>query len=162
LGTPPSKTTGINSPKIHILENNAQVQNHATLLAPKQLAWLLVKDPNNLDTVEQSMLDHILQDPDVEKAYDLAQHFQKMVRERVSTELDDWIDQCLRSSTIDLVNFSTGLQRDHDCVFMALREKWSDGQTEGQVTRLKLIKRKMYGRVNFDLLRQRDLFSNTY
>ncbi|NTW73174.1 MAG: ISL3 family transposase [Eubacteriaceae bacterium] len=150
-----------NTPKIHILKNNAQVQNHATLLAPRQLAWLLVKDPNNLDKVEQSMLNHIRQDADVEKAYDLAQHFQKMVRERVSTELDDWIYQCLNSSIIDLVNFSTGLQRDHDCVFMALREKWSNGQTEGQVNRLKLIKRKMYGRANFDLLRQRVLFSNS-
>lgn len=153
----PAKTT----PKIHILENNAQVQNHATLLAPKQLAWLLVKDPNNLDKVEQSMLNHIRQDAEVEKAYVLAQHFQKMVRERISTELDDWVNQCLNSSIIDLVNFSTGLQRDHDCVFMALHEKWSNGQTEGQVTRLKLIKRKMYGRANFELLRKRVLFSNT-
>ena len=149
------------TPKIHILENNTQVQNHATLLAPKQLAWLLVKDPNNLDKVEQSMLNHIRQDAEVEKAYVLAQHFQKMVRERVSTELDDWVNQCLNSSIIDLVNFSTGLKRDYNCVFMALHEKWSNGQTEGQVTRLKLIKRKMYGRANFELLRKRVLFSNT-
>ena len=107
------------------------------------------------------MLNHIRQDAEVEKAYVLAQHFQKMVRERVSTELDDWVNQCLNSSIIDLVNFSTGLKRDYNCVFMALHEKWSNGQTEGQVTRLKLIKRKMYGRANFDLLRQRVLFSNT-
>jgi len=150
-----------NTPKMHLLENNVQVLNHATLLAPRQLAWLLVKDANNLDQVEQSMLNHIRQDAEVEMAYDLAQFFQKMVRERVSTELDGWINQCLKSSITDLVNFATGLQRDHDCVFMALHEKWSNGQTEGQVTRLKLIKRKMYGRANFDLLRQRVLFSNT-
>ena len=61
-----------NTPKMHILENNVQVQNHATLLAPRQLAWLLVKDANNLDQVEQSMLNHIRQDAEVEMAYDLA------------------------------------------------------------------------------------------
>jgi transposase len=150
-----------NTPKMHIPENNVQPQNHATLLAPRQLAWLLVKDPNNLDQVEQSMLNHIRQDAEIELAYDLAQFFQKMVREHVSTELDGWINLCLKSSITDLVNFATGLQRDHDCVFMALHEKWSNGQTEGQITRLKLIKRKMYGRANFDLLRQRVLFSNS-
>jgi transposase len=155
------KAPAKNTPKKYLPENNVLAQNHATLLAPRQLVWLLVKDHNNLDKVEQSMLNHVRQDAEVEMAYDLAQHFQKMVRERVSAELDAWINLCLKSSITDLVNFATGLQRDYDSVFMALHEKWSNGQTEGQVTRLKLIKRKMYGRANFDLLRQRVLFSNT-
>lgn len=99
------------------------------------------------------MLNHILQDAEVKIAYDLAQFFQKMVRERVSTELDGRINRCLKSLITDFVNFATGLKRDHDCVFMALHKQWSNGQTKGQVTRLKLIKRKMYGRANFDLLR---------
>jgi len=120
-----------------------------------------VKDPNNLDKIELSMQNHIRQDLDVETAYDLAQKFQKMVRERVSAELDNWTNQCMDSKIIDLANFASGFQRDHDAIFMALHEKWSNGQTEGQVTRLKLIKRKMYGRANFDLLRQRVLFPNT-
>jgi transposase len=147
-----------NTPRKYIPENKVQAQDHATILAPRQLAWLLVKDPNNLDKVEENMLNHIRQDPEVEMAYGLAQRFQKMVRERVSTELDNWINQCINSSITDLANFASGLQRDHDAIFMALHEKWSNGQTEGQVNRLKLIKRKMYGRANFDLLRLRVLF----
>jgi transposase len=150
-----------NTPRKYIPENKVQTQDHATILAPRQLAWLLVKDPNNLDKVEENMLNHIRQDPEVEMAYGLAQRFQKMVREHVSTELDNWINQCINSSITDLANFASGLQRDHDAIFMALHEKWSNGQTEGQVNRLKLIKRKMYGRANFDLLRLRVLFQNT-
>jgi transposase len=83
-----------------------------------------------------------------------------MVRERVSVEFDDWINQCIISSITDLVNFASGLHYDHDAIFMALHEKWSKSRTDGQVTRLKLNKRKMYGRANFVLLRQQGLFSN--
>jgi transposase len=62
----------------------------------------------------------------------------------------------------ELVNFATGLQREQEVIFNAIHEKWSNGQTEGQVTRLKIIKRKMYGRANFDLLRLRVLSSTCH
>jgi transposase len=52
---------------------------------------------------------------------------------------------------------ATGLERDKAAVLAALQYPWSNGQTEGQVNRLKLLKRQMYGRANFDLLRQRVL-----
>jgi transposase len=51
-----------------------------------------------------------------------------------------------------LQGFVQGLCRDYAAVTAALTVEWSNGQTEGQVNRLKLIKRKMYGRANFDLL----------
>jgi transposase len=150
-----------NTPKKHNTENVVLPQDHATILAPRQLAWLLVKDPDSLDNIELSMLNHIRQDSEVELAYELAQQFQKMVRERVSSELDNWVALCQKCPIPDLVNFATSLQRDRNAIFMALCEKWSNGQTEGQVTRLKLIKRKIYGRANFDLLRLRVLYPNT-
>jgi transposase len=59
----------------------------------------------------------------------------------------------------DLQTFAAGLQRDYAAVRAALSEPWSNGQTEGQVTRLKLLKRQMYGRAKFDLLRQRVLYA---
>jgi transposase len=135
--------------------------DHSTLFSPKQLAWLIVNNLQDLDEVEQVMLQQIRQDPDIEKTYGLVQWFQKMVREHRVVELDPWIEECLQCSMADLVNITTGLQRKQAAIFNAIHETWSNGQTEGQVTRLKLIKRKMYGRANFDLLSQSVLFSNS-
>jgi transposase len=56
-----------------------------------------------------------------------------------------------------LRNFARGLRRDYGAVLGALQEPWSNGPVEAHVHRLKLIKRGMYGRANFDLLRQRVL-----
>jgi transposase len=56
-----------------------------------------------------------------------------------------------------LLSFANGLQKDLTAVRNSLRYVWSQGQTEGQVNRLKFIKRSMHGRANFDLLRKRAL-----
>lgn len=58
----------------------------------------------------------------------------------------------------ELGAFATNMKSDFDAVNAGLTTPWSNGQLEGQVNRLKLIKRKMYGRANFDLLRQRVLY----
>jgi transposase len=136
-------------------------QNIAAALAPRHLAWLLVKEPAQLSASETIVLAHIQQEPSVALAYQLAQRFQVMVKSRIPAQLDDWIADCLGSSIPDMVNFADGVMHDHDAIRNALQEKWSNGQTEGQVTRLKMIKRKMYGRANFDLLKLRVLYSNS-
>lgn len=61
----------------------------------------------------------------------------------------------------DLRHFAIGLERDYAAVEAALRFAWSNGPTEGHVHRLKLIKRQMYGRANFDLLRLRVLYNTS-
>ena len=55
-------------------------------------------------------------------------------------------------------NFAKGLRQDGAAVKAALTSDWSNGQTEGQVNRLKFLKRQMFGRANFDLLRARVLY----
>jgi transposase len=55
---------------------------------------------------------------------------------------------------IPLVCFSKRLERDKDALLAALRMPWSNGLVEGQIHRLKLLKRQMYGRAGFDLLRE--------
>ena len=78
-----------------------------------------------------------------------------MMRSRRSDLLDGWIEAA-RSSA--MASFANGLVGDYRAVRAALTERWSNGQVEGQITRLKLVKRQMYGRAKFDLLRQRVLF----
>ena len=60
-----------------------------------------------------------------------------------------------KGTTLDA--FARGIKRDHDAVLAAFVEPWSTGPVEGQINRLKLLKRTMYGRAKFDLLRRRVL-----
>ena len=96
-------------------------------------------------------------DEKVAKAYTLGQRFIDMVRERQSESLLPWLEVTSRSGIDALKGFANGIKQDLDVVTNALSLIWSNGQTEGQVNRLKLIKRQMYGRANFDLLRKRVL-----
>jgi transposase len=129
----------------------------ATLAAPRQLVWLLLRDQADLDSDEQATFARIQQHPTITLVYDLTKQFQAMVRNRVADHLAPWLTVCAASDVADLQTFAAGLERDYAAIRAALTEPWSNGQTEGQVTRLKLVKRQMYGRAKFDLLRQRVL-----
>ena len=64
-----------------------------------------------------------------------------------------------RPTTPDLHSFTTGLGRDHAAVLNGLTLSYSSGAVEGKVNRIKMIKRQMYGRAKFDLLRKRVLLT---
>jgi transposase len=83
---------------------------------------------------------------------DLVDRFHAMIRRRKPEELDPWIAAAKESS---LASFATGIASDRDAVRAALVQPWSNGQTEGQITKLKLVKRQMYGRAKLDLLEAR-------
>ena len=120
--------------------------------------WLLLKDPELLPTEKKAALERMLQaSPDVQRAYNFAQAFGRIVRERLSKALTPWLEAVTQSGLAPLKTFATGLERDKTAVLAALSLPWNNGQTEGQVNRLKLIKRQMYGRAKFDLLRLRVL-----
>ena len=94
---------------------------------------------------------------EIATAYTLAQDFVRMVREHTVDALADWIARAAASCVAELGSFANGLQRDLAAVTAGLSLAWSNGQVEGQINRLKLIKRTMYGRASFDLLRKRVL-----
>ena len=80
-----------------------------------------------------------------------------MFKNRVVDDFDLWIVDSESIGVIQIQNFVIGILADYDAVRAALATSWSNGQTEGQVNRLKFIKRQMYGRGKFDLLRLRVL-----
>lgn len=80
-----------------------------------------------------------------------------MVRERDGSALDRWLQAVAASELAPLQSFARGLEQDRAAVEAALTMTWSNGQTEGQVNRAKMLKRHMSGRANFDLLRKRIL-----
>ncbi len=128
--------------------------------SPRRAAWLLVKPPEELDDDESLSLKRMLQASDaVACAHTLGQRFSAMIKERDCDALLSWLKDATESGIDTLKQFAKGIKQDIDAVTNALRYEWSNGQVEGQVNRLKLIKRQMYGRANFDLLRKRVLFN---
>lgn len=81
--------------------------------------------------------------------------FLSLVCERRVEALNDWLIEARGSGMAKLVRFVEGLEQDLAAVRAALELPWSNGQTEGQINRLKAIKRQMYGRAGFELLRAR-------
>lgn len=141
------------------LEKPAPSGSLHKLMATRQLAWLLVQEPSRRTPAEESEVAHICQDGEVASLYRLAQSYTQMIRQRRAAELDPWLRACASSGISPLVSFGVGLQRDYAAVRAALEEPWSSGQAEGQINRLKLLKRQMYGRASFALLRQRVLYA---
>ena len=125
---------------------------------PRRASWLLVKQEDELIEEDRQALERMKQaDEKVSEAYSLGQRFMKMVRERQPESLMTWLEDATKSGIDALKQFAKGIKQDLEAVTNALLLPWSNGQTEGQVNRLKLIKRQMYGRANFDLLRKRVL-----
>jgi transposase len=123
----------------------------------KQLAWLLFQEPDKLSDKETLIRTFVLQHQSVVEILDHTQRFKKMILEHQHAELSAWIDKAARSTFAALQTFAQGIKQDFDAVQAALQLPWSNGQTEGQVNKLKLVKRTMFGRANFDLLRRRVL-----
>jgi len=125
-------------------------------LSASSAAWLLVKQEEELTEEDKQSLERMKQtDEKVAEAYTLSHRFTDIVRERQHGSLLVWLEDVSKSGINALKGFASGIKQDLAAVMNALSLPWSNGQTEGQVNRLKLIKRQMYGRANFDLLRKR-------
>jgi transposase len=83
----------------------------------------------------------------------------QMMRNQSVNEWDSWLKACRQSAIKELKNFAISLKQDEAAVYEAIRQPWSNGPTEGHVNRLKFLKRQMYGRANFDLLRLKVLLA---
>ncbi|MFJ8026042.1 transposase [Streptomyces sp. NPDC096311] len=95
--------------------------------------------------------------PHLDAAARHVRDFAAMLHDRRGDLLPGWMDCVLTDDLPALHSLVAGLRRDQDAVVAGLSSSWSSGQVEGQVTRIKLIKRKGYGRANLDLLRKRIL-----
>ena len=80
-----------------------------------------------------------------------------MIHDHCADDFDAWLQACFASTFPELRTFAASLQREEPAIRLALSTVWNNGLTEGHVNRLKLIKRTMYGRASFDLLRLRVL-----
>lgn len=128
-------------------------------IAPRRLVWLLLNDPKELNRRERQTLLLLKQEPDIERAYDLTQQFVAMMKERNAQLLAAWLQACLTSGVSDLASFAEGLEKEKPALQAAFTLSYSNGPVEGTINKLKYIKRSMYGRGGFSLLRQKVLKS---
>ncbi|MFL5332590.1 MAG: ISL3 family transposase [Geminicoccaceae bacterium] len=125
---------------------------------PRQVAALILRRPERRTTEQRAYLKHLgATDPTIATAVDLAADFLVMLRRREGARLPTWLEAAETSGISELARFASKLREDLAAVQEGLTLRYSNGQTEGQVTRLKLVKRQGYGRATFDLLRKRVL-----
>jgi hypothetical protein len=139
------------------------------LPSPRQLAWSLTRPRERLSSDENANLARLQQDPEAAVVVGLVRRFADLVRgcgvhakARCSAPivtLEHWLGDATRSGVATITTFATGLQGDAAAVRAALTTSWSSGQTEGQVNKLKMLKRQTFGRSSFDLLRRRVLLA---
>jgi len=122
----------------------------------RDAVWLFIRAKSKLTAQEQEELLHVrTASVTTETAYGLVQEFLTMVRKRQGERLDTWIEAVQASQIPELRRFVNGILQDKDAVVAGLTLSWSNGQVEGQVQKLKLVKRSMFGRAKLPLLRHR-------
>ncbi len=127
----------------------------------RDLASWILTDPDNLDDDEKARLAQALERcPHLDALAGHVTEFAKILTSLHGDRLDDWITAVEAGDQPDLHSFANGLKRDHDAVLNGLTMPWSSGVVEGNVNRLKMIKRQMYGRATFPLLRKRVLLTS--
>ena len=129
-------------------------------LSARHARWLLLRPLAELTATETQQRAWLLEAcPAAATAVPLLERFRTMVRERQGAELATWIAEAMNSGVAELRNFAMGLKRDFAAVQAGLTLIWSQGPVEGQVNRIKMLKRTMFGRAKFDLLRVRVLMA---
>ncbi len=129
---------------------------HHPLLTARQAAWLVVRraaphDQEAPQPLAQLRAQHV----EVAEAIDLAQDFAQLVRQQQPQDLDPWLARAAKSAVGAFQRFAKGLRDDYDAIKAGVTLPWSNGPVEGQITRLKLLKRQMFGRASLALLERR-------
>jgi transposase len=147
-GLPPKKRCGVQAAPIS--------DPNERLPSSRNLSFLVLRKAEKLDAEEQVRLGQLREvDSEIATAIVLAQEFVSIVRERQHEVLDSWLENTEQSGIAVLLSFAKGIRRDYDAVKAGVTLKYSNGPTEGHITRLKMLKRQMFGRAKLDLLKKR-------
>ncbi len=142
----------------HQLPTSSPNKSHK--LSARQASWLMFKGArgDELKKEDPQLLPQLVErNEEVKSFYEVLRGFAKMLKAKDGKGLEEWLVQAQASQVLEAVSFARGIEIDKAAVLAGLNLPYSNGQLEGQVNRLKNIKRNMYGRANFDLLRARVL-----
>jgi transposase len=139
-----------------MVERTSPVKSSAKPAPPpmtRKAARMLMSEPDKLDAEEFRFTTALLELPrPIAQAVDLAKSFSTMIKQGLADQFDGWISAAEDSGFKGL---AWSFRQDVEAVHAALTLPWSTGPVEGQINRLKVVKRTMYGRAGFDLLRSR-------
>jgi transposase len=122
-------------------------------LTPRRATWLVLRpSEQSTDQDHQQLARLVTQAPELAEAVALAQDFATLVRQRRPTYLEPWLVRAAASPLPPFRRFARGLRADYGAVHAAVTLPWSQGPIEGQINRLKMLKRQMFGRAKLDLL----------
>ena len=135
------------------LAEKADTSSLQRVPSARTIARLMTAARDHLSKAETVTIAAIEQGvPTLVTARSLIADFQSMIRTKTASKLPAWLDN---AGTSLVASFARGVINDEKAVRAAMTSSWSNGQTEGQITRLKLLKRQMYGRGKIDLLQAR-------
>jgi transposase len=129
-------------------------------LSARRLRWWCCQDLADLTAEERALLEERYQRcPDLLTLQQHVTRFIQMVRHRDRSALEPWLQEAEQTGLPDLLGFVQGIRRDFAAVAGALEYGYSQGVVEGQINRLKTIKRQLYGRASLQVLKQHVLLS---
>jgi transposase len=129
-------------------------------LTPRRATWLVLRPSERATTQDHHQLAQLTQQaPALAEAVALAQDFAALVRRRQPAQLEPWLARAATSALTPFRRFAKGLRADYAAVKAGVALPWSQGPIEGQINRLKMLKRQMFGRARLDLLARRFLLA---
>lgn len=124
----------------------------------KSLLKLCYKPLEEIKSINQEILTKVCNRyPVFEKIYNLITSFKSMIRQKACHKLEQWLEDLQNSEISDIQNFARGVRRDFDAVKNGIAKPFNNGLAEGFINKLKVIKRIMYGRSNFNTLKLKSL-----
>ena len=142
-------------------EQRTQVlQTETTFKTPsvRRVAFWLRKPAQDLTPDQEAFITQLCSiSTEIKEVRALSHAFAQMLRERQAGGLLTWLENAEQSAVTARHSFATGIRQDEAAVTDAVTYEWSNGQVEGQINKLKLLKRRMYGRAKLDLLSVRML-----
>ena len=129
-------------------------------LTPRRATWLVLRPSAGSTEHDRHQLTQLIErSPELTEAVALAPDFAALVRQRQPTQLDPWLARAATSALPPFRRFAKGLREDYAAVKAGVTLPWSQGPIEGQINRLKMLKRQMFGRARLDLLARRFLLA---
>lgn len=136
------------------------VASEKLCLTPRRAAWLVLRKHESLQPNDEQLIALLIaQHPDLAEAIELAQGFALLVRTLSSEQLEPWLELAEHCHLSAFRRFAKSLREDYDAVKAGVTLSVSNGPVEGQINRLKMLKRQMYGRAKLDLLERRFLLA---
>lgn len=146
-----------------LIKQAAGICPEVDVLERKWLVKLLYKPMEELRGIDGELIGRILEEyPVVQDIYDMVESFRDILFSKKAEDIGHWLEEADRMEIEELTSFANGLRRDLDAVKNAASHDYNNGLAEGSVNKIKLAKRKMYGRCGFETLRKKVLLREQY